>query len=74
MEALYNSATEALFKRYYNIPNGEHMTGYHTDKIGYANAINSFINECNKYYFNFNKNNCKEDIKNNIDNIKAKIE
>ena len=74
MESLYKSATGALFKRYYNIHNGDQMTGYNTDKIGYGNAINSFINECNKYYVNFNQNNYKEVINDNIDNIKSKIE
>ena len=73
MESLYNSSIGALFKRFYNIHKGDNINGYHADKIGYTNAINSFINEWNKYYVNFNQNNYKAAIKYNINNIKSKI-
>ena len=52
MDTLYNQATGALFKTYYAIHEGSHNDGFRTDVIGYANAIEKFINECNNYYSN----------------------
>ena len=49
MDTLYNSATGALFKKYYTIFMGSHNDGFRTDITNYAFAINSFINDCNNY-------------------------
>ena len=58
MDILYNSAIGALFKQYYTIIEGSHNDGFRTDIIGYANAIQKFVDECDKYYKN--KNNLYE--------------
>ena len=50
MDNLFNSAKGAAFKRYYVIKNGTHNDGFRYDKVGYAEAINNFIKECNEYY------------------------
>ena len=55
MDNLFNSAKGAAFKRYYVIKNGTHNDGFRYDKIGYAEAINNFIKECNEYYMKNNK-------------------
>ena len=85
MDTLYHSAKGALFKKYYTINIGTHNDGFRTDIVGYANAIYSFIDECNKYYknnvkesFNSNYNNvdlsCTKENSSNNDNIKSKID
>ena len=65
MDTLYHSAKGALFKKYYTINIGTHNDGFRTDIVGYANAIYSFIDECNKYY----KNNVKESFNSKFDNV-----
>ena len=60
MDTLYNSAKGALFKQYYAIHEGTHNDGFRTDIIGYAIAIQKFVDECNSYYKNKNNNHEKE--------------
>ena len=50
MDTLYNSAKGALFKQYYAIHEGSHNDGFRTDIVGYAIAIQKFVDECNNYY------------------------
>ena len=66
MVTLYNSAKGALFKQFYTINEGTHNDGFRTDIIGYANAIQKFVEECNRYYNNqkINKKKEKENEKN----------
>ena len=88
MDALYNAATGALFKKYYTIHEGSHNDGFRTDIIGYANAIEKFMEDCNNYYkqnknINIEKNkeksedkefSCTNDNSSNNDNIKKKLD
>ena len=66
MVTLYNSTKGALFKQFYTINEGTHNDGFRTDIIGYANAIQKFVEECNRYYNNqkINKKKEKENEKN----------
>ena len=50
MDTLYNSAKGALFKQYYAIHEGSHNDGFRTDIVGYAIAIQKFVDECNNYF------------------------
>ena len=81
MDTLYDSAKGALFKQYYAIHEGTHNDGFRTDIIGYAIAIQKFIDECNNYYSGKNNNYEKEkenqecdDINFNKGNYKSKID
>ena len=87
MDTLYNSATGALFKKYYTIHEGSHNDGFRTDLIGYASAIQNFVEECDKYYKNKNIINekekekfsstdysCTNDNNSNVDNNKSKVD
>ena len=56
MDTLYNSAKGALFKKYYMIHQGSHNDGFRTDIIEYAHAIQNFVEECDNYYKNIDKN------------------
>ena len=67
MDALYNAATGAIFKKYYAIHEGSHNDGFRTDVIGYANAIEKFVEECNNYYKQ-NKNIIIDNNKEQLDN------
>ena len=60
MDTLYNSAKGALFKKYYMIHQGSHNDGFRTDIIEYANAIHKFMDECDNYYKNLDKNKINE--------------
>ena len=50
MDTLYNSAKGALFKQYYAIHEGTNNDGFRTDIVGYAIAIQKFVDEYNNYH------------------------
>ena len=76
MDTLYNSAKNALFKKYYIIKNGTHNDGFRHDSEGYSKAIKEYINECNDYYSktNANEKNSSEVISDNNDKKKPKLD
>jgi len=87
MDTLYNSAIGTLYKKYYTIHDGSHNDGFRTDLIGYANAIQNFVNECDKYTkdkkiinekgkekFSSIDYSCTNNNNSNVDNNKSKID